>query len=98
MTPYNVLCIGISIKVLLELRPREWVELFDASNGYILELLACSVLGEGGVDLSGAEDNTFNLVGIFNRLAMLGIWENPLKVGNTNEILNVRPSDWMSEE
>jgi hypothetical protein len=60
LTPDDGPGIGVHIEVLLELFPWEGVQLFNTSDGRVLDAFVGTVLVKGCVDLSCAEDDTIN--------------------------------------
>lgn len=88
LTPDNVLGVGVHVEVLLQLSPWEGVELLDTGDCGCLDFLAGAVLVDCGVGLACAEDDALNLVGFFDRLAMLRIWDDPLEVRIPCELLD----------
>lgn len=89
LTPHNGLCVLVSVKVLLELLPREWVELFNASNRGVLDALIGAVLGQRGVDLTGTDYDTVDLIWLGDAFAVFWIRDNPLEVRLASEVLEV---------
>jgi len=89
LTPDNVLGVGITVEVFLELGPGEGVELFDTRDGDILEPLFLTVFDKGNVDLSGAHDDTLNLIVlIYCAGLMCGIGDDPLEVGLLGKVFD----------
>jgi len=80
LTPYDGLGVRVHIQILLELLPWEGVELLNASDRGSVKLLTGAMFVKGGVHLTSAEDYAFDLFRLFDRLAMLRIWDNPLKM------------------
>ena len=68
------------VEVFLELLPGEGVELFDTSDGSVFEVVIRAVFMERGVDLSGTEDDTLNLLRFIDASAVLGVWDDPLEL------------------
>lgn len=90
LTPDDVLGVGVHVEVLLQLSPREGVELLDTGDCSGLDFLACAMLVDGGVGLACAENDALDLVWLFYRLAMFGIRDDPLEVRIPCEILDRR--------
>jgi hypothetical protein len=80
LTPDDCLGIGVTVKVFLELLPWEWVQLLNTGNGSVLDSLISAVFVERGVNLSCAEDNSVDLLGLVDGGAVLGIGDDPLKL------------------
>lgn len=78
--PDDGLGIGVAIKILLQLLPWERVELLDTRNGGILETVVGTVLVESSVDLTCAENYTFDLLRLVNADAVFGIGNDPFKL------------------
>lgn len=87
LAPDDVLCVGVIVKILLDLLPWEWVKLFNTGDGGVLETIRLTVLGQGGVDLARAEDDTIDLFGLVDGLAVLGFGDDPLEVRISGEVL-----------
>jgi len=91
LCPDNVLCVGIRVEVLLELLPREGVELFDTGDGCVGEVVLLAVLDKGSIGLTGAEDDTLNLL-LWLDLELRGlvssVFNDPLEVRVTGEVLD----------
>ncbi len=98
LTPNDVLGIRVHVEVFLQLSPREGVELFDASNCSFLEPLFSTVFVKGDVGLARAHDNAVNVFWFLNGLSMLGVWNDPLEVRVTGELLDGRARQWVSQE
>ena len=98
LTPHDVLGVWIRIEILLELGPREWIQLLDPCDSGILNALRFSVLDEGSVDLSRAQNNALDLVMRCNRLAVFGFWDDPLEVSILSEVLDVGSGNRMPQE
>ena len=91
LTPDNGLGVGVLVKVLLQLLPREGVELLNTGKGDIVDLVLRTVLVESGPDLTTAEDDTVNLLRSLDSTSlMLGIRNDPLEASIlTSELLNI---------
>lgn len=98
LTPDDGLRVGVHIEVLLELLPWEGVQLLNAGDGGVLDLLAGTVLVESGVDLTCAEDDTLDLVWVVDGVAVFWVWDDPLELGILGELLNWRSGKWMAEK
>ena len=98
LAPHDVLGVRIQVEVLLELSPRERVQLFDPRDCRVLDALVLAVLVKGGVDLPGAEDDPFDRVAIDHGLAVLRVGDDPPEVRVTREVVYRRPRKRMSQE
>lgn len=88
LTPNNGFGIGVHVKVLFELLPWERVELFDTSEGSVLDVVVGAVFAQGGINLSCAKDNTLDVLRLVDRFAMFSIRDNPAELRVTSEFLN----------
>lgn len=98
LAPYNVTSVGVAVQVLLELGPREGVQLLDTGDGGVADVVGVTVLGESGVDLARAEDHTLNLLGLIDGTAVGRVGDNPLEVRVTSEVLDVRAGDRVTQK
>ena len=98
MTPDNGLGVRVHVEILLQLGPREWVQLLDTGDGDILDILVGTVLVQGGIDLTGAENDTINLIWLVDGLAVFRVWNDPLELGITCELFNRRSCERMTEK
>ena len=90
LTPHNVLCVRIGIEVLLQLLPREGIQLLNARDGGILDALAFPMLDQSSVDLARADNDTVDLVVRIDRLVLVSrIWDDPLEVAVSRKVFNV---------
>lgn len=88
LAPHDGLGVGVHVKVLLELLPGEWVQLLDARDGGVFETVVGAVLVQGRVDLTGAEDDALDLLGIIDGIAVFGVGDDPLELRLASEFLN----------
>jgi hypothetical protein len=98
LTPDNGLGVGVRVEVVLQLRPREWVELFDTGDCNILDLVCLDIFAESNVDLTCAENDAGDVFGLVDGLAMLRVGDDPLEVGVAGECLDIRAGDRMAKE
>jgi len=96
--PDDCLRIWIAVKILLELLPWEWVQLLNTSNGGVLDVVVGAVLVEGSIDLSRAQDDTFDVFGFVDCVTVLNVLDNPLELRVTSEVLNGRTRKRMTKE
>jgi len=88
LTPDNGLGIGVHVKIVFQLLPWEGVQLLDTCDGCILESIVCSMLVESCVDLACAKNDTFNLLRVADRLAVLGVGDNPFELRVASKFFN----------
>lgn len=62
LSPNDVLCVRVAVKILFQLLPGERVQLLDARDCDIFDLVVGTVLDERSIDLSGAENDSVDLV------------------------------------
>lgn len=98
LTPDDVTGVGIVVEVLLQLSPREGMQLFDTGDGSVADAIGLTVLGESSVHLATANDHTLNLLGLVDGSAVGGIRDDPLEVAVTGELLDGRAGDRMTQE
>jgi hypothetical protein len=84
--PDDILGVRVAVQVLLELGPWEGVELLDTGDGGVANALAITVLGKSTVDLTGAHDDTLDLLRLINGGAMGVIRDDPAEVRVTREL------------
>lgn len=88
MAPNDCLSVGVLVKIFLQLLPWEWVQLLNTSNGCILNSIVGTVLVESSVNLTSAEDNTLDLLGIIDGFSMFSFRNDPLELRITSELFN----------
>ena len=99
LAPDNRLGVGVHVQVLLELLPRERVELLDARKRHVVNLVVGAVLVECRVDLAGAEHDAVNLLGGLDGAGLVGrIGNDPLEGRIARELLNRRAGEGMTEQ
>ena len=100
LAPDDGLGVGVVVEVVLELLPGEGVELLDAGEGDVVDLVVGAVLVEGGVDLAGAEDDAVDLLGGLDAAGgVLGVRDDPLEGGaGVGKVLDVGAGDWVAKE
>lgn len=98
LSPDNIAGVGVAVEVLLELCPREGVKLLDTSDSSVADAISLTVLQQGSVNLSGAQDDTLNLLRLINGRAMSGVRDDTLEVRVAREGLNIRAGNRMTEE
>lgn len=98
LTPDDLLGVGVRVQVLLQLSPGEGIELFDADEGGVLDLVGGTVLVKGAVDLTCAEDDAVDFGGFVDGFAVFGLGNDPLEVRLAGELLNRRAGERVTEE
>ena len=98
LTPNDRLGVLVRVEVLLELRPRERVQLLDTGDGCILKALVGAMLEQGGVHLTCANNDAVYLVWLGDRFAVLRVGDDPFEVGITGEIIQIRTCERMTEK
>jgi hypothetical protein len=98
LAPHNVAGIGVTVEVLLKLSPREGMKLLDTSDGSVADTICLTVLHQRSVNLSGAQNDTLDLLRLINRGAMGRVRDDPLEVGFASEVLNVGAGNRMTEK
>jgi len=100
LAPDDGLGVRVHVEVLLELLPREGVQLLNAGESDIVDVILRSVLFESGPHLTSAENNTLNLVRrLDNTSLMRRVGDNPLESGVlASESLDVTASKRVAEE
>jgi hypothetical protein len=88
LTPNNGLSVGVHVKVFLKLLPGEGVQLLDASDGCVGDLVVGPVFMEGDVDLTGAEDDALDLLRIVDGVAVFWVWDDPLELCVTGKLID----------
>lgn len=91
LCPDNSLGIGIHVKVLLQLLPREGVQLLDTSQGHVVNLVLFAILVQAGPNLTSAKNNSVNLLRSLDSSSLvLRVGDDPLELSvGASEILNV---------
>lgn len=100
LAPDNGLGVGVLVKVLLQLLPREGVQLLNTGKGNVVDLVVGTVLVQSSPDLTRAQNDTLNLLRSLDSASLvLGIGDDPLEAGiGTAEVLNVGASKRVTEE
>lgn len=88
LTPDDVLGVGVSIEVFFQLCPGEGIQLLDPRDCGVFDSLASSMLVKRHVDLSAAQNHTFDGLWVVDRLAVLRVGDDPLEVRVPCEILD----------
>jgi len=99
LAPYDVLGVGVAVKVLLQLGPREGVQLLNTGDGSVADTVGLAVLAQSSVDLSGAQDDALDLLRSVDGLSGVSlIRDDPLEVGLAVQGLNVRAGKGVTQQ
>lgn len=88
LCPDNVLGVGIHVQILLQLGPRERIQLLNTCDRRVFDFFVATVLVERSVDLAGAEDDALNVFWRIDLSAMLGVRDDPLEVRVSREVFD----------
>lgn len=81
LAPDDILSVGVAVQVLLQLSPREGVQLLNAGDSSVADTVGLAVLSQGSVDLSGAQNDTLDVLRSFDSGAVALVGDDPLEVG-----------------
>ena len=99
LAPDDGLGIGVLVEVLLELLPREGVQLLNASDGDVVDFVVGPVLVQRGPDLTRAQDDAVNLLGrLDGALLVLRVRNDPLELSLGRKFSNVRAGQRVAEK
>lgn len=98
LTPYDGLSIGVAIEVLLDLLPREGVELLDTRDGCVGDALVEAVLVQCGVDLAGTQDHALDVLGLRGGGSVLGFGDDGAELGVADELVDGGAGERVAEE
>jgi hypothetical protein len=98
LAPHDSLSIRVAIEVLLNLLPREGVELLDTRDGGIGDALVEAVLVQRGVDLAGTEDHALDFLGRDGGAAVLGLGDDGAELGVADELVDGGAGERVAEE
>lgn len=97
--PNDGLGVRVLVEVLTELLPREGMELLDTGESDVVDLVVLAVLEESGIDLTGAENDTLNLLRGLDLTSLVSrVLKDPAEVSVVSELLDVGASDGVAEE
>lgn len=98
--PDDGLGVGVLVKVLLELLPGEGVQLLNAGEGDVVDVVLGTVLVESGPDLTTAENDSVNLLTrLENASLVLRVGDDPLEASVlASELLDVAAGQRVSEQ
>lgn len=97
--PHHRLGVGVRVQVLLQLLPREGVQLLNTRNGDIVDVVVRAVLLQSSVHLARAQNHTVNLVVALDRaLLVRRVGDDPGELRVTSEVLNARAGNGVTEQ
>jgi hypothetical protein len=88
LAPDDGLRIWIHVQILLQLLPRERIQLLDTCNRHVLDALLSTVLVKGYVHLASTEDDSVNLLWFVDGSAMFGVFDDPFELRITSKFFN----------
>lgn len=97
LSPDDFFHIWIFVQLVAELRPREGVQLLDANNNNIIDLVGFAVFDERSVNLTRTNQETGTFRWIFNRGSVLGLRNQPLEA-RVGEVGKLRASQRVAEQ
>jgi hypothetical protein len=90
LRPHNRLGVGVLVEVLAQLLPREGVQLLDARDGHIVNVVVGAVLVQRRVHLARAEDDALHLVVRLEGARLVRrVGDDPLELRVARELLKV---------
>jgi hypothetical protein len=92
LTPDDGVGILVFVKVFFQLLPWERVELFDTSDGNVFDALLGTVFVKLGVDLSGTENDSVDLLWLLDGCTVRWVADDPLELRVTCKVFNWRTS------
>jgi len=98
LSPDDVLGVGVAVEVLLKLGPGEGVQLLDTGDGGVADVVRFTVLEQGGVHLTRAEDHTLDLLWLVDGAAVSGVGDDPLEVRVASELGELRASNGVTQQ
>ena len=98
--PDDRLGVRVLVKVLLQLLPREGVQLLKTGDGDVVNLVIGAVLVEGGPDLTRAKNDSVNLLRRLDGARLvLRVGDDPLEASIlASELLNVAAGQRVTEQ
>lgn len=100
LSPDNGLGVGVHVEILLQLLPREGVQLLNTSKGNVVDFVLSTVLVESSPDLTSAENDTVNLLWSLDSTSLV-FWvrDDPLETSIlADELINVRTCQGVTEQ
>jgi hypothetical protein len=100
LSPDDGLGVGVLVKVLLELLPGEGVQLLNAGEGDVVDVVLGTVLVESSPDLTTAENDSVNLLTrLENASLVLRVGDDPLEASVLpSELLDVAAGQRVSQQ
>jgi hypothetical protein len=99
LAPDDILSVGVAVQVLLQLSPREGVQLLNTGDSSVADTVGLAVLSQGGVDLSGAQDDALDVLRSFDSGAVALVGDDPLEVGVLGrQFLDVRAGKGVTQQ
>lgn len=98
LTPHDGLSVGVGVEVLLDLLPREGVELLDTRDGGVGDALVETVLVQRRVDLAGTEDNALDVLGGDGGAAVLLLGDDGAELSVADELVDGGAGEGVAEE
>ena len=90
LTPHDRLRVRVLVEIVSQLCPWEGIELFDACDSGVFLAFGFAMFDKGGVDLTGAHDDAFNLVvGLDGAGFVRRVGDDPLEVGVAGHVFDV---------
>lgn len=89
LTPHNGLGVLVGVQVLLQQCPWERIKLLDTGNGSVLDAFVGTMFVKRGIHLTRTQDDTVDLIGVVNGLAMFSLRNDPLEVRISDKVVNV---------
>jgi hypothetical protein len=81
LSPDDVFGVGIAVQIVADLRPWEWMQLLNASDGGSTVANFSAVFRQSDVDLSRAQNNALDFVVGINIVGFVTfVWDDPLEV------------------
>lgn len=86
LSPDDGLGVRIHVEVLLQLLPREWVQLLDTGDRSVLVAIVGTMLVQCGVDLTRTEDHAVDLCRFVDGFPVFRVRNNPLELRFASEV------------
>lgn len=99
LRPDDILRVRVAVEVLFELLPGEGVQLLNAGDGHVADVIVGAVLVQRGVDLACAKDDTRDLfLGLDVAARVRGVLDDPFEVRLASELVDARSGQGMSQQ
>ncbi len=97
--PDDSVGVRVHVQILPQLLPREGIELLNASDGYVVDLVVVAVLVQRNVDLPRAQYHTLDLVRLLEGSSLVaGVWDDPAELRIAREVPDVGAGDGMPQQ